>query len=193
MRSKPDEWRGAVLSPRGARKFPPDTEIAARPWKSPRSGTMLSTMDEIVQNGPVPQEWIAALEESAADIAAGRTVPASVVLQKMRDTLARMEKCKAVRAVDRVLAGGATAALRVVAALRGTRPDRGSPQPDRSIGAGRGTHRTHTVGRAAGASPLSHSCRLPLCVDQIRQILGGVQPERSVHHRRRLSRVCRHS
>ena len=52
-------------------------------------------MDEIVQNKPVPLEWIAVLEESAADIAAGRTVPASVVQQEMRETLARMEKREA--------------------------------------------------------------------------------------------------
>ena len=52
-------------------------------------------MDEIVRNKPAPPEWIAVLEESAADIAAGRTVPAAVVLRKMRETLARMEKGRA--------------------------------------------------------------------------------------------------
>lgn len=49
-------------------------------------------MDEIVRHEPVPSEWVAVLEESAADIAAGRIVPAAVVMEKMRDTLARMEK-----------------------------------------------------------------------------------------------------
>jgi hypothetical protein len=79
----------------GERGF--DTGSAVQPWISRRPGTKLPAMDEIVQNEPVPPEWIAVLEESAADIAAGRTVPASVVLQKMRETLVRMEQREAER------------------------------------------------------------------------------------------------
>jgi hypothetical protein len=49
-------------------------------------------MNDVPEVAAAPPEWIAVLEESAEDIAAGRTVPGSVVLQMIRETLARMEK-----------------------------------------------------------------------------------------------------
>jgi len=38
-----------------------------------------------------PAEWIEALRRSDADLAAGRTVPASVVLAELRETIEQME------------------------------------------------------------------------------------------------------
>lgn len=38
-----------------------------------------------------PAEWLKVLAESEADLAAGRIVPGEVVLQDLRDSLARLE------------------------------------------------------------------------------------------------------
>ena len=52
-----------------------------RKWYSER----MSAKDE------PPAEWIEALRRSDADLAAGRTVPASVVLAELRETIEQME------------------------------------------------------------------------------------------------------
>ena len=40
---------------------------------------------------PPPAGWLEALERSEADLAAGRTVPLEPVLERMRDSIKRME------------------------------------------------------------------------------------------------------
>ena len=40
---------------------------------------------------PVPAGWLEALERSEADLAAGRTVPGEVVMERLRQTIAEME------------------------------------------------------------------------------------------------------
>jgi hypothetical protein len=46
---------------------------------------------------PAPQDWLDALAESDADLAAGRVVPATLVLRDLQDSLQRMQ-AKASRA-----------------------------------------------------------------------------------------------
>jgi hypothetical protein len=56
---------------------------------------MLRVMDEIAQNKPAPPEWIAQLEESEADVAAGRVVPLEPALARIRASLERMRARRA--------------------------------------------------------------------------------------------------
>jgi hypothetical protein len=44
-----------------------------------------------------PDEWLDALAESDADLAAGRIVPGDVVLRDLKDSLARLEAKAAAR------------------------------------------------------------------------------------------------
>lgn len=44
---------------------------------------------------PPPVGWLEALERSEADLAAGRTVPLEPVLERMRDSIKRMEARRA--------------------------------------------------------------------------------------------------
>lgn len=48
-------------------------------------------MNDTVHNTSPPTGWIEALAESDADLTAGRIVPGEVVLQDLRDGLARLE------------------------------------------------------------------------------------------------------
>ena len=54
-------------------------------------------MDDNPPNAPVPAGWLEALEESDADIAAGRIVSGDIVLRDLKDSLARLEAKDAVR------------------------------------------------------------------------------------------------
>ena len=47
--------------------------------------------DDTRPEQPIPAGWLEAIEESDADLAAGRTVPLSVVQADLRATIARME------------------------------------------------------------------------------------------------------
>ncbi len=42
-----------------------------------------------------PADWLESLERSEADLAAGRTVPLEPVLERMRDSIKRMEARRA--------------------------------------------------------------------------------------------------
>jgi len=44
---------------------------------------------------PPPADWLESLERSEADLAAGRTVPLEPVLERMRDSIKRMEARRA--------------------------------------------------------------------------------------------------
>jgi hypothetical protein len=48
-------------------------------------------MDEEDTGLPPPDAWLKALDRAEADIAAGRTVPASVVHAMLEETIVRME------------------------------------------------------------------------------------------------------
>ena len=48
-------------------------------------------MDDITNPRAVPAGWLEILDESEADLAAGRIVPGEVVLQDLRDAIARLE------------------------------------------------------------------------------------------------------
>ncbi len=52
---------------------------------------------------PPPVGWLESLERSEADLAAGRTVPLEPVLERMRDSIKRMEMRRA--ALDNEAAG----------------------------------------------------------------------------------------
>lgn len=52
---------------------------------------MSSTDDMDDTPRPPPAHWLAALEESDADLAAGRTVPLEPVLARLRESIERME------------------------------------------------------------------------------------------------------
>ena len=54
-------------------------------------------MTDITQTRPVPAGWLEILDESEADLAAGRIVPGEVVHQGLRDSLARLEAKRAAR------------------------------------------------------------------------------------------------
>lgn len=47
-----------------------------------------------------PAGWLEALERSEADVAAGRTVPLEPVLERMRDSIKRMEARRAARGAE---------------------------------------------------------------------------------------------
>lgn len=51
-------------------------------------------MDQITP-APAPQHWVDALDRSAAEIAAGRTVPIEPVLDRLRASIARMRAAEA--------------------------------------------------------------------------------------------------
>ncbi len=48
-------------------------------------------MNKVEHNNSAPAEWVDALDRSKAQIDAGETVPSEPVLQRMRDSLARLE------------------------------------------------------------------------------------------------------
>jgi len=49
---------------------------------------------------PPPAGWLEALERSEADLAAGRTVPLEPALERMRDSIKRMEARRAARGAE---------------------------------------------------------------------------------------------
>ena len=49
-------------------------------------------MDDITHTRPVPAGWLQILDESEADLAAGRIVPGEVVMQDLHDAIARLEQ-----------------------------------------------------------------------------------------------------
>jgi len=51
-------------------------------------------MDKIVDGSGASADWIEALAESEADIAAGRTVPLEPVLARIMESLERMEAAR---------------------------------------------------------------------------------------------------
>lgn len=62
-------------------------------------------MDKIAGESETPAEWIEALAESEADIAAGRIVPLEPVLARMQESIDRMEARRAARAKQPVPIG----------------------------------------------------------------------------------------
>jgi hypothetical protein len=52
---------------------------------------MISDMNKVEHTNSAPAEWVDALDRSKAQIDAGETVPSEPVLQRMRDSLARLE------------------------------------------------------------------------------------------------------
>lgn len=48
-------------------------------------------MTETTQRSATPAEWLEALAESEADLAAGRIVPGEEVMRELRESLARLE------------------------------------------------------------------------------------------------------
>jgi hypothetical protein len=50
---------------------------------------------------PVPAEWLDALAESEAQLAAGQTVPAAEVMRGLRDGIARLEAASGRKAAAR--------------------------------------------------------------------------------------------
>lgn len=49
-------------------------------------------MDDMTHAPPAPAGWLEVLDESEADLAAGRIVPGEVVIQDLRDAIARLER-----------------------------------------------------------------------------------------------------
>ena len=74
-----------------------------------------------------PAEWVDALRESDADLAAGRVVPAEVVLAGLRDSIERLELRRAMATLDTrdrefvALRYGADLSARQIAELLGLR------------------------------------------------------------------------
>jgi hypothetical protein len=54
-------------------------------------------MNDTPTHSIAPAEWLDALAESDADLAAGRTVPGDAVLRDLKDSLARLEAKAAAR------------------------------------------------------------------------------------------------
>ena len=52
---------------------------------------------EDLQDVTIPQSWLDALEPSEAQLAAGQTVPAEPIMQRLRDSIAELER----KAADR--------------------------------------------------------------------------------------------
>ena len=52
---------------------------------------------EDLQDVTIPQSWLDALERSEAQLAAGQTVPAEPIMQRLRDSIAELER----KAADR--------------------------------------------------------------------------------------------
>ena len=48
-------------------------------------------MDDTAHRAEAPAGWLEALAESEAELAAGQTVPAEAVQQRLRDAIARLE------------------------------------------------------------------------------------------------------
>jgi hypothetical protein len=68
----------------------PDRAIASD-WIARQKPPILSTMDDTPHRPEAPAEWLEALARSDAQRAAGQTVPAEAVHQRIRDTIARIE------------------------------------------------------------------------------------------------------
>jgi hypothetical protein len=45
-----------------------------------------------LQDVTTPQNWLGALERSEAQLAAGQTVPAEPIMQRLRDSIAELER-----------------------------------------------------------------------------------------------------
>ncbi len=63
--------------------------------ESPSLSAYSPHMDYTPHSLDAPPDWLEAMAESEADLAAGRTVPAEVVHQRIRDCIARIEARRA--------------------------------------------------------------------------------------------------
>jgi hypothetical protein len=60
------------------------------PWRP-----ILGCMNDVPDSAVAPAGWLEALAESEAELAAGLTVPAEVVHQRIRESIARIEAKRA--------------------------------------------------------------------------------------------------
>lgn len=69
------------------------------PHRSGLEGLALFAYSLLMDDSPIaaPADWLEALAESDADLAAGRIVPGEVVLRDLQDSLARLEAKAAAR------------------------------------------------------------------------------------------------
>ncbi len=65
--------------------------LPVKPLAKPTEASHTRIMDEEDTGLPPPDAWLKALDRAEADIAAGRTVPASVVHAMLEETIVRME------------------------------------------------------------------------------------------------------
>ena len=58
-------------------------------------------MNKVENNKAAPADWVESLDRSKAQIEAGQTVPVEPALQRLRDSLARMDAKRSKQASDR--------------------------------------------------------------------------------------------